>query len=46
MNHSDEEEASASILQRIYFNPALKTVDLKSNNITMTTFRNDYLKRY
>ena len=40
------EEICAGILQRIYFNQTLRTVDLNSNNITMNKFKDEFIKPY
>ena len=40
------EDICAGVLQRIYFNQVLRTVDLNSNNVTSTKFRSDYIKPY
>lgn len=40
------EDVCAGILQRVYFNPALKCLDINSNNITISTFKQNYIKPY
>ena len=40
------EDICAGILQRIYFNQTLRTVDINSNNITMNKFKDEYIKPY
>ena len=40
------EDICAGVLQRIYFNQVIRTVDLNSNNVASTKFRSDYIKPY
>lgn len=40
------EDTCAAILQQIYFNQALKTVDFNGNPITISNFRDNYIKPY
>ena len=36
----------AAIMQRIYFNPALTTLDLNGNPITISAFKQDIVSKY
>jgi hypothetical protein len=40
------EDMCAAIMQRIYFNQGLTTLDLNGNNITISTFKKDIVSKY
>lgn len=44
--NSLNEDVCAGILQRVYYNPVLKCLDINGNNITISTFKQNYIKPY
>jgi hypothetical protein len=40
------EDICAAIMQRIYFNPTLTTLDISNNNVTIGSFSINFVKKY